>query len=64
VTRRPSKPSKDLPLPRTEPEDTKARALAALLVPPDPLAQLAEWRAKVAARHSLKPAKSPPKKKR
>lgn len=49
MTRRPPKPPRELP--RTpESEAREARALAVLLVPPDPLQQLAEWRAKVAAR--------------
>jgi hypothetical protein len=71
VTRRPPKPSTDsLRSPATE--DIEARALALLLVPPDPLKQLADWRAKVAARSALQPSrvarkvapKAPPKKKR
>lgn len=57
VTRRPPKPPRELP--RTpESEAREARALAALLVPPDPLRQLAEWRAKVAARTASGPSKA------
>ena len=51
MTRRPPKPT---PEPPRSPgsEEKEARALAVLLVPPDPLQQLAAWRAKVAARTS------------
>jgi hypothetical protein len=47
-----------------EQDDRKARALDAVLVPPSHLEQLAEWRAKMTARHAPGSTRSPLKKKR
>jgi hypothetical protein len=61
MTRRPPpKPPADLSR-SAAPEDREARTLAMLLVPPDPLKQLAAWRAKVAARSSLQPSRVAPR---
>jgi hypothetical protein len=65
MTRRPSKPSRDVREPA--PKDSGAaleETLAAHLIPPDTLQQLAQWRAKVAARFNGPASRKPPPKKK
>jgi hypothetical protein len=60
VIRRPFKE----PAPARAEATVEERALAVLLVPPDPVKQLAEWRAKVAARLNATPSRRAPSKKK